>query len=125
MDKIENILDKLDKVFPYMDENTYLACKEILEEGLELGNIVKEHQKWDLKIEAKCSRLLYRSLIEKNLQEASNLVSNDISEMKNGIDIVIDGDSLFDRLIFYRLIRISCINNFRLLNFRKFLSVAL
>ena len=37
--------------------------------------------------------------LEKNLQEVSELVSNNILGMKNGVDIIIDGDSLFDRLI--------------------------
>lgn len=99
VDEIENILGKLDEVFSYLDKNTYLVCKEILEEGLELGNIVKRYQKWEWKIEARCIRILDRSLIEKNLQEVSELVSNNILGMKNGVDIIIDGDSLFDRLI--------------------------
>lgn len=98
VEKIENILGELDEVFPYLDENTYLTCKEILEEGLELGNIIRKHKKWGWKIEARCIQILYKSLIEKNLQEASNLISNNILEMKNGVDIIIDGDSLFDRL---------------------------
>ena len=91
VDEIENILGKLDEVFSYLDENTYLVCKEILEEGLELGNIVKRYQKWEWKIEARCIRILDRSLIEKNLQEVSELVSNNILGMKNGVDIIIDG----------------------------------
>ena len=41
---------------------------------------------------------MYKVLVEKNLQEASELIANDILGLKNGIDIVIDGDSLFDRL---------------------------
>ena len=119
VDEIENILGKLDEVFSYLDENTYLVCKEILEEGLELGNIVKRYQKWEWKIEARCIRILDRSLIEKNLQEVSELVSNNILGMKNGVDIIIDGDSLFDRLIALQIDQDILYKQFSVTKFQK------
>lgn len=91
----------------------------ILEEGLELGNIVKRYQKWEWKIEARCIRILDRSLIEKNLQEVSELVSNNILGMKNGVDIIIDGDSLFDRLIALQIDQDILYKQFSVTKFQK------
>ena len=122
VDKIENILDKLDGVFSYLDENTYLVCKEILEEGLFLENIIKINQKWEWEIESRCNWILDRSLIEKNLQEALDLVSNDILEMKNGVDIIIDGDSLFDRLIALKIDRDILYKQFSITKFQKIIA---
>lgn len=56
-----------------------MAGKEVLEDGLELGKILQTHQKWGWKIEAKCIGIMYKALVEKNLQEASDLIANDIS----------------------------------------------
>lgn len=123
--EIERTLGKLDEVFPYLDENTYLVCKEILEEGLELGNIVKRYQKWEWKIEARCIQILYRSLIEKNLQEASILVSNDVLVMKNGIDFIIDGDSLFDRLIALQIDQDILYKQFSVTKFQKIIECSI
>ena len=119
VDEIENVSGKLDEVFSYFDEITYLVCKEILEEGLELGNIIKNHQKWEWKIEARCNRILDRSLIEKKIQEISELVSDNILEMKNGMDIIIDGDSLFDRLTALQIDQDILYKQFSVVKFQK------
>lgn len=98
LDESIKFLGELDKMIPYLDENTYVTCKEILEEGQELGKVLHSCHKWEWKIEAKCRYIMHKVLVEKNLQEASELIANDIPGLKKGIDIVIDGDSLFDRL---------------------------
>lgn len=119
VDEVENILGKLDEVFPYLDENTYSVCKKVLEKGLELGNIVKRYQKWERETDAICIEILKKSLIEKNLQEVSELMSNDILEIKNGVDIIIDGDSLFDRLIDLQIDQDILYKQFSVIKFQK------
>ena len=45
--------------------------------------------------------------------------------MKNGVDIIIDGDSLFDRLIALQIDQDILYKQFSVTKFRKLLSVAL
>lgn len=99
IEEAKESLSELDQMLPYLDEITYITCKEILEDGLELGKILQTYQKWEWKIEAKCICIRYNALVEKNLQEASELIAMDIPGLQNGIDIVIDGEDLFDRLM--------------------------
>lgn len=89
IDDVNKSLCEIDQMLPYLDESTYITCKEVLEEGLELGKVLQTFQKWEWKIEAKCICIMYKVLIEKNLQEASELIANDISGLQNGIDIVV------------------------------------
>ena len=51
--------------------------KEVLENGLELGKALQTQNKWGWNIEAKCYYIMYKILVEKNLQEASELIAND------------------------------------------------
>lgn len=95
---VSKSLTELEQLLPYLDEKTYLACKEVLENGIELGKLLETYHKWEWKIEAKCIYIIYKSLLVKNLQEVSELIENDISGLQKGIDIVIDGDNLFERL---------------------------
>jgi hypothetical protein len=119
LDASEKFLSELDKMLPYLDENTYVTCKEVLEEGLELGKALHTRQKWGWKIEAKCICIMYKVLVEKNLQEASELIENDIPGLKKGIDIVIDGDSLFDRLMELKIDNDILHKQFSVMKFQK------
>ena len=119
LDESNKSLGELDKMLPYLDENTYITCKEVLEEGLELGKALHTYQKWEWKIEAKCICIMYKVLVEKNLQEASELIVNDIMGLKNGIDIVIDGDNLFDRLTELKIDNDILYKQFSVIKFQK------
>ena len=119
LDESNKSLGELDKMLPYLDENTYITCKEVLEEGLELGKALHTYQKWEWKIEAKCICIMYKVLLEKNLQEASELIANDILGLKNGIDIVIDGDNLFDRLTELKIDNDILYKQFSVMKFQK------
>ena len=119
LDESNKSLGELDKMLPYLDENTYITCKEVLEEGLELGKALHTYQKWEWKIEAKCICIMYKVLVEKNLQEASELIANDILGLKNGIDIVIDGDNLFDRLTELKIDNDILYKQFSVMKFQK------
>ncbi len=81
-----NSLNELDQMLPYLDENTYIACKEVLEDGLELEKILQIHQKWEWKIELKCIYIRCNALVEKNLQEASELIANDCISYQLRVD---------------------------------------
>lgn len=96
--EVDKSLGELEQILPYLDEKTYLACKEVLENGVELNKLLQKYCKWEWEIEEKCSCIMYKSLLEKNLQEVSELIVNDISGLQKGIDIAIDGDNLFERL---------------------------
>ena len=98
LNEVNKSLGELEQILPYLDEKTYLACKEILEKGIELGKLLQLYHKWDWNINARCIYIMYKSSLEKNLQEVSELIENDISGLQKGIDIVIDGDNLFERL---------------------------
>lgn len=117
--EIKESLDKLDQMLPYLDESTYITCKEVLEDGLELGKIIQSFQKWEWKIEAKCNRILFSVLLEKNLQEASELIANNISGLQNGIDIIIDGDNIFDRLTELKIDKDILYRQFSVIKFQK------
>lgn len=119
LDESNKSLGELDKMLPYLDENTYITCKEVLEEGLELGKALHTYQKWEWKIEAKCICIMYKVLVEKNLQEALELIANDILGLKNGIDIVIDGDNLFDRLMELKIDNDILYKQFSVMKFQK------
>lgn len=119
LDESNKSLGELDKMLPYLDENTYITCKEVLEEGLELGKALHTYQKWEWKIKAKCICIMYKVLVEKNLQEASELIANDIMGLKNGIDIVIDGDNLFDRLTELKIDNDILYKQFSVMKFQK------
>lgn len=119
LDESNKSLGELDKMLPYLDENTYITCKEVLEEGLELGKALHTYQKWEWKIKAKCICIMYKVLVEKNLQEASELIVNDIMGLKNGIDIVIDGDNLFDRLTELKIDNDILYKQFSVMKFQK------
>lgn len=119
IEEVNKSLGELDQMLPYLDENTYIICKEVLEDGLELGKILQTHQKWGWKIEAKCIGIMYKALVEKNLQEASDLIANDIPGLPNGIDIVIDGDSLFDRLVELKIDEDILYRQFSVMKFQK------
>lgn len=106
-------------MLPYLDEITYITCKEVLEDSLELGKALQTYQKWEWKIEAKCICIMYKILVEKNLQEASELIANNIPGLKNGTDIVIDGDSLFDRLIELKIDEDILYKQFSVMKFQK------
>lgn len=98
LNEVDKSLGELEQILPYLDEKTYLACKEVLENWAELNELLQTYYKWDWKVEEKCICILFKSLLEKNLQEASELITNDISGLQKGIDIIIDGDNLFERL---------------------------
>ena len=115
----EKFLRELDKMLPYLDENTFSTCKEVLEEGLELGKTLHTYKNWGWKIEAKCICILHKVLVEKNLQEASELIENDIPGLKKSIDIVIDGDSLFDRIMALKIDNDIIYKQFSAMKFQK------
>lgn len=119
IEEVNKSLGELDQMLPYLDENTYITCKEVLEDGSELGKILQTHQKWGWKIEAKCIGIMYKALVEKNLQEASDLIAKDIPGLPNGIDIVIDGDSLFDRLVELKIDKDILYRQFSVMKFQK------
>lgn len=123
--EIKESLDKLDQMLPYLDESTYITCKEVLEDGLELGKIIQSFQKWEWKIEAKCNRILFNVLLEKNLQEASELIANNISGLQNGIDIIIDGDNLFGRLTELKIDKDILYRQFSVIKFQKIVENAI
>lgn len=112
-------LEELDQMLPYLDESTYITCREVLETGLELGKTLQNYHKWEWKIEAKCICIMYKVLVEKNLQEASELIANDISGLQNEMDIIIDGDSLFDRLIELKIDEDILCKQFSVMKFQK------
>lgn len=119
-EEIENVLETLDEILPYLDERTYFACKGILEEGLKLEKAL------DWKIEEMCIRILHGGSIEKiekNLREALELISNNILEMKDGIDIIIDGDSLFDRLLALQIDQDILYKQFSIVKFQKIVGI--
>jgi len=119
IDEVNKSLGELDQLLPYLDESTYITCKEVLEDGLELGKALQTYQKWEWKIEAKCIYIMYKVLVEKNLQEAAELIANDIPGLQNGIDIVIDGDSLFDRLTELKIDEDILYKQFSVIKFQK------
>lgn len=121
MDEVNKSLGELDRILPFLDEKTYTTCKEVLEIGLELGKSLKTNLKWNWEKEAKCYCIINMLLVEKNLQEASELISNDISGLQNGIDIVIDGKNLFDRLIKLKIDDDILYNQFSVMKFQKVL----
>lgn len=119
IDEINKSLEEIDKMLPYLDERTYITCKEVLQDGLELGKILQTYRKWEWKIEAKCLYIMYKILLEKNLQEASELIANDIPGLQKGIDIVIDGESLFNRLIDLKIDEDILCKQFSVMKFQK------
>lgn len=119
IDEINESLNKIDQLLPYLDEGTYITCKEVLEDGLELEKTIQTNRKWEWKIEAKCKYILYNLLLEKNLQEASELIANDVSGLQKGIDIVIDGDNLFDRLMKLKIDEDILYRQFSVIKFQK------
>lgn len=119
IDEINRSLGELDQMLPYLDERTYTTCKEVLEEGLELGKSLQIYQKWEWKIEVKCICIRDKALVEKNLQEASELIADNFPGLQNGIDIVIDGDSLFDRLIGLKINEDILCKQFSVMRFQK------
>jgi len=119
VDDVNKSLSEIDQMLPYLDERTYITCKEVLEDGLELGKVLHNFQKWEWKIEAKCICIMYKVLIEKNLQEASELIANDVSGLQNGIEIVIDGNSLFERLIGLKIDEDILYKQFSVMKFQK------
>ncbi|WP_277407379.1 SMEK domain-containing protein [Lacrimispora xylanisolvens] len=119
IDEVNKSLGELDKMLPYLDEITYITCKEVLEDSLELGKALQTYQKWEWKIEAKCICIMYKILVEKNLQEASELIANNIPGLQNGTDIVIDGDSLFDRLSELKIDEDILYKQFSVMKFQK------
>lgn len=123
--EIKESLDKLDQLLPYLDESTYITCKEVLEDGLELGKKIQSFQKWEWKIEAKCNRILFNVLLEKNLQEASELIANNISGLQNGIDIIIDGDNIFNRLTELKIDKDILYRQFSVIKFQKIVENAI
>jgi len=62
---------------------------------------------------------MYKVLVEKNLQEAAELIANDIPGLQNGIDIVIDGDSLFYRLTELKIDEDIPYKQFSVMKFQK------
>ena len=62
---------------------------------------------------------MYKILVEKNLQEASELIANDIPGLQNGMDIVIDGNSLFDRLIKLKIDEDILYKQFSVMKFQR------
>lgn len=119
IEEVNKSLGELDKMLPYLDEITYFACKEVLENGLELGKALQTQNKWGWNIEAKCYYIMYKILVEKNLQEASELIANDIPGLQNGMDIVIDGNSLFDRLIKLKIDEDILYKQFSVMKFQR------
>ena len=65
IEEVNKSLGELDKMLPYLDEITYFACKEVLENGLELGKALQTQNKWGWNIEAKCYYIMYKILVEK------------------------------------------------------------
>lgn len=98
MDDIKEACDNLDLLLPYLDERTYTTCKEVLENGLQLSKTLQTCHKWEWKIEAQCIIIENRILVQQNLLQAAELISKDIQGLPQGVDIIIDGESLFDRL---------------------------
>ena len=119
IEEVNKSLGELDKMLPYLDEITYFACKEVLENGLELGKALQTQNKCGWNIEAKCYYIMYKILVEKNLQEASELIANDIPGLQNGMDIVIDGNSLFDRLIKLKIDEDILYKQFSVMKFQR------
>lgn len=119
IDEVNKSLGELDKMLPYLDEDTYITCKRVLEDGLELGKTVQNYQKWEWKNEAKCICIMYKVLVERNLQEVSELIANDILGLQKGIDIVIDGDNLFGRLIELEIDEDIVCKQFSVIKFQK------
>lgn len=103
----------------YLDENTYTACKEILEKGINLHGMFKYWKTLGWEIETQCEDIIYKSLVEKNLQEASELIAMDISGLPKGIDIIIDGESLFDRLTELEIDKDILYKQFSVMKFQK------
>lgn len=98
-EKITPVLAELDQLLPYVDSKTYLACRQMLEEGLQLNNALltqDQQQKW--RITGICGSILRKAQLGKVLQEAMEFINNDIQIMQNGIDLIIDGYNLFERL---------------------------
>lgn len=80
---------------------------------------MQTHQKWEWKIESKCICIRCNALVEKNLQEASELIANDNPGLQKGIDIIIDGDNLFDRLIELKIDEDILYKQFSVIKFQK------
>lgn len=121
MEECKEVLKKLDQMISYLDENTYLTCKDVLEDGLKLGRTLQHCQRWGWGIQAKCLNIMDKSLIEKNIQEALELITNDISGMQNGINIVIDGDCIVDRLMSQKIDKDILYKQFSVAKFQKVL----
>ena len=119
MDEANRSLEMLDQIIPYIDERTYFACKAILEEGIELGTLLQTCRKWEWRIESRCYRIMYNSLVEKNLQEVTELINNNIQGLQKGISIVIDGDSLIDRLIELEIDKDILFKQFSVIKFQQ------
>lgn len=119
LDEAKKSLAELDQIFPYLDECTYFACKKVLEAGIELGTELQTYQKWELRFEAKCNCIRYNYLVEKNLQEASELITNEIPGLQKEIGITIDGDSLFDRLAKLKIDKDILYKQFSVMKFQK------
>lgn len=117
--EIESIVDKLDNLFPYLDENTFESCRKILQAGLELESMVKSHETPSSKIDDKCLWIFDHQLISNILQEAFDLLSDGMLEMKNGINIIIDGDDLLNRLCALRIDQDILYDQFSVAKFQK------
>lgn len=119
LEEANKSLSELDQMLPYLDESTYITCKEVLEKGIELGKALQIYQEWGWKLEAKCLCINYKIIVEKNLQEASELIAKDSPGLQNGIDIIIDGDSLFDRLMKLKIDDDILYKQFSVMKFQK------
>lgn len=121
VDNVNEALSELDQMLPYLDDNTYNTCKEVLISGLELEKVLDRSKKWGWLTEVSCTSILYNCLVEKNLQEAAELIANDNPGLQKGISIVIDGNSLFDRLIELKIDEDILFKQFSVIKFQKVL----
>lgn len=118
-DEVGKSLCELDNMLPYFDESTYITCKEVLETALELGEVLKGSKKWQWKTQMLCIRIMDNILIERNLREVSELISSNIPGLQKRMDIVIDGNDLFERLIKLKIDEDILYKQFSMIKFQR------
>lgn len=97
-DDVKKSLSTIKELLPYIDVKTYNACKAIIDQWIELKKLCSSSRKGYI-FSMYCEQLLEYELVLRNLNETYALLNKNISGCQEGINVVIDGDNLFERLM--------------------------
>jgi len=99
--EVDNISLWMDELFNYLDIKTYNACCETIERWTQLKEAYASYCKSGKKymVSFHGEYILENEQLIKNLDEAISLLRENIVDYKDGIDAIIDGEDLLERLV--------------------------